>query len=69
MKKSRVAISLLTAAAISVSTLLSGCSADNGKDGVTTVTMLQYKPEAVKAFEKIEQVFNDTHTDIKLNIE
>lgn len=69
MKKRTAAISILTAAAISVSTLLSGCSADSGKDGVTTVTMLQYKPEAVKAFEKIEQLFNDTHTDIKLKIE
>ncbi len=64
-----MAISLLTAAAISVSTLLSGCSADSGKDGVTTVIMLQYKPEAVKAFEKIEKLFNETHDDIQLKIE
>ncbi len=56
MKKRRAAISLLTAAAISASVLLSGCSGDSGKDGVTTVTMLQYKPEAVKAFEKIEKM-------------
>lgn len=69
MKKSRAAISLLTAAAISASVLLSGCSGDSGKDGVTTVTMLQYKPEAVKAFEKIEKLFNETHDDIQLKIE
>lgn len=69
MKKSRIAISLAVATAISASVLLPGCSADSTPDGVTTVTMLQYKPEAVKAFEKIEQLFNETHTDIKLEIE
>lgn len=69
MKKIRAAVSLLTAAAISASVFLSGCSGDAGKDGVTTVTMLQYKPEAVKAFEKIEQLFNETHDDIQLKIE
>ena len=69
MKKSRAAVSLLTAAAILASVFLSGCSGDAGKDGVTTVTMLQYKPEAVNAFEKIEQLFNETHDDIQLKIE
>ena len=69
MKNSRAAISLLTAAAISASVFLPGCSANSDKDGVTTVTMLQYKPEAVKAFEKIEKLFNETHDDIQLKIE
>lgn len=69
MKKSRAAISLLTAAAISASVLLPGCSANSDKDGVTTVTMLHYKPEAVKAFEKIEKLFNETHDDIQIKIE
>ena len=57
MRKGKVAISLAAAAAILTSTLLSGCSADSSQQGVTTVTMLQYKPEAVKAFEKIEEKF------------
>lgn len=69
MRKSRTAVSLLTAAAISASALLTGCSSDGSSDGVTTVTILQYKPEAVKAFEKIEQIFNESHDDIKLRIE
>lgn len=69
MRKGKVAISLVAAAAILTSTLLSGCSADSSQQGVTTVTMLQYKPEAVKAFEKIEKLFNDTHDDIQLKIE
>lgn len=44
-------------------TLLTGCSSD----GVTTI--LQYKSEAVKAFEKIEQIFSESHDDIKLKNE
>ena len=31
--------------------------------------MVQYKPEAVKAFEKMEEKFNETHDDIELTIE
>ena len=30
---------------------------------------MQYKPEAVKAFEKLEEKFNATHDDIHLTIE
>lgn len=30
--------------------------------------MVSYKPEAVKAFEKIEKQFNETHDDIHLTI-
>ena len=32
------------------------------------VEMVCYKPEAVKAFEKIEARFNETHDDIHLTI-
>lgn len=31
--------------------------------------MISYKPEAVAAFEKIEERFNETHDDIHLTIE
>jgi len=62
------AFALLLCAAALVSLLLPGCSgtADNGK---TTVRMLQYKPEAVAAFEEIQRRFNETHSDIELVIE
>lgn len=49
--------------------VLGGCgdsAADNGK---TKIEMVQYKPEAVKAFEKMEEKFNASHDDIELTIE
>ena len=49
---------------------LAGCG-DSSKtsDGKTKIEMVQYKPEAVKAFEKMEEKFNETHDDIELTIE
>lgn len=48
--------------------LLQGYTADSS-NGKIQVTMLQYKPEAVKAFEEIERRFNETHDNITLKIE
>lgn len=45
-----------------------GCGSE-GKNGVVEIEMVQYKPEAVKAFEQIERKFNETHDDIHLTIE
>ena len=56
-------------AAFSSMLTMSGCSFNNNDSGKTVIRMLQYKPEAVKAFENIEQRFNDTHDDIELKIE
>ena len=55
---------------LGTSLLFSGCG-DSGKtsDGKTRIEMVQYKPEAVKAFEALEQKFNETHDDIELTIE
>ena len=39
------------------------------KSGKTVITMIQYKPESVKAFEAMEERFNATHDDIELKIE
>ena len=49
---------------------LAGCG-DSSKtsDGKTKIEMVQYKPEADKAFEKMEEKFNETHDDIELTIE
>ena len=48
---------------------LGGCGGSGTEDGKTVIELVQYKPEAVKAFEKIEQRFNETHDDIVLKIE
>lgn len=68
MKKGKSLKALIMTAAVSSTLLLQGCSA-NGSDGKIQVTMLQYKPEAVKAFEEIERKFNETHDNIMLKIE
>lgn len=67
--KKRNHLTCLTLAATISSLLLTGCSSTSGSDGKTEITMLQYKPEAVAAFEEIEERFNSTHDDIVLKIE
>lgn len=68
MKKRNHLTCLTLAAAIS-SLLLTGCSSTSDSDGKTEIRMIQYKPEAVAAFEEIEERFNATHDDIVLKIE
>ncbi len=48
--------------------LLSGCSTETAS-GKTVIEIVQYKPEAVKAFEALEEKFNATHDDIELVID
>lgn len=67
MNNRRKAAVCMTAVLVSGS-LLAGCGkeADNGK---IQIEMVQYKPEAVKAFEAMEEKFNATHDDIELTIQ
>lgn len=68
--KHRKFITFVTSFAIVLSSLaLSGCGFTKGGNEKTVVRMLQYKPEAVKVFETIEQRFNEVHDDIELKIE
>ena len=69
MNKAKTARSLLLLAALSSTLLLLGCASGESSDGKIHITMIQYKPEAVKAFEKIEERFNAAHDDIYLDIE
>lgn len=69
MNKAKTARSLLLLAALSSTLLLQGCTSGESSDGKVHITMIQYKPEAVKAFEKIEERFNAAHDDIYLDIE
>ncbi|WP_373216817.1 ABC transporter substrate-binding protein [Ruminococcus sp. 5_1_39BFAA] len=48
---------------------LSGCGGNGEENGKTVVEIVQYKPEAVKAFEALEEKFNSTHDDIQLKID
>lgn len=46
--------------------LLSGCGSGREASGKTVVEIVQYKPEAIKAFEALEEKFNSTHDDSDL---
>lgn len=59
-------ISLMLAAVLGTVNL-GGCGEEASSDRAE-VEMVCYKPEAVKAFEKIEARFNETHDDIHLTI-
>lgn len=67
--KKRSHLTCLTLASTISSLLLTGCSSTSDSDGKTEIRMIQYKPEAVAAFEEIEERFNATHDDIVLKIE
>ena len=47
---------------------LAGC-AGSETEGKVEVELVSYKPEAVEAFEIIEQRFNESHEDIHLTID
>ena len=67
--KSRKLVAFTTSiAALASAFSMTGCSMQS-KSEKTVITMIQYKPEAVKAFEAMEERFNATHDDIELKIE
>lgn len=69
MKRKHMVQRLCLAITVLSTFLLQGCARTEKSDGVTEVTMLQYKPEAVAAFEEMETRFNEMHDTIHLNIE
>ena len=69
MKTCAKAAWLVGTGAVAMSALLVGCGAKETADGKTLVEIVQYKPEAVKAFEALETKFNETHDDIELRID
>ena len=67
--KSRKLVAFTTSiAALASAFSMTGCSMQS-KSGKTVITIIQYKPESVKAFEAMEERFNATHDDIELKIE
>ena len=68
MKKTKLLLSLFLIIAMLSSVILSGCGS-GGDSGKIEIELVQYKPEAVAAFEKIEEGFNSTHDDIHLTIQ
>ncbi len=69
MRKREKMISLLLACTLPASMFLTGCGGSKAEDGKTVIELVQYKPEAVDVFEKLEEEFNRTHDDILLKID
>ena len=63
----KAAAVLMTGAAIT--SLLGGCGAKKEENEKTVIEIVQYKPEAVKAFEALQEKFNASHEDIELKID
>lgn len=69
MKKKIKKNTALFACVLMLAGLITGCGSTQERYGVTTVTIVQYKREAVSFFDKLEKEFNASHDDIKLKIE
>lgn len=65
MRKKGFAI--LSCAVLAAGVLVGCGNQDNG--GKTEIELVQYKPEAVEVFKKLEEKFNSTHDDIHLKID
>lgn len=69
MSKIKIKKGIPVAAGIAMAAVsLAGC-AQSQSDGKVEVELVSYKPEAVEAFEKIAERFNETHEDIHLTID
>lgn len=66
MKKKKV-ISAVLAVSMLAAVILPGCGSDENS-GKTEIEILQYKPEAAKYFDQVEEQFNAIHDDIHLTI-
>ena len=69
MKKARLSVIGIFAGILGAGIFLTGCGDSVTENGKTKIEMVHYKPEAVKAFEKMEEKFNASHDDIELIIE
>lgn len=68
MKRKKL-LSALLVLVMCVPMALTACGDSQSSSGKTVIELVQYKPEAVAAFEALEEEFNATHDDIELQIE
>ena len=68
MKRRNQAIAVTLVGCMTAAALFAGCG---GKEntGKTEIEIVQYKPEAAKYFDELEEEFNATHDDIHLTID
>lgn len=65
MVRHALPIALILSIAVSA---IAGCSSRSEYSGAVKIELVQYKQEAISAFDKIEELFNETHEDIHLTI-
>jgi raffinose/stachyose/melibiose transport system substrate-binding protein len=68
MKKTKLLLSFVLIASMLSVLFFTGCESSSSS-GKIEIELVQYKPEAVDAFEKIEENFNKTHDNIHLTIQ
>lgn len=69
MAKNKKLTALFLVTALTLSLLLGGCGNGRNAEGKVVIELVQYKPEAVDAFEELEAKFNAEHDDIELVID
>lgn len=67
--KKKALVSLGMAGVMLAGIALPGCGTEDSNSGKVEIEIVQYKPEAVKVFEALEEEFNATHDDIHLTID
>lgn len=68
-RKVKRGTALFLAMILAIGLCVTGCNKSDKTKGKVVIDMVQYKPEAVDAFEQMQKDFNATHDDIVLNIE
>ena len=68
MRKRKAMMSLLLTGVILSAFVLKGCGAKEDNSGKVEIELVQYKQEATRFFDAIEEEFNSTHDNIRLKI-
>ena len=68
MRKRKAMMSLLLTGVILSAFVLQGCGAKEDNSGKVEIELVQYKQEATRFFDAIEEEFNSTHDNIRLKI-
>lgn len=69
MKHRKLTLCFFLTGSMLAGAMLTGCGSGNADSGKIEIEMVQFKPEAVEVFERLEEEFNRTHDNIHLTID
>ena len=69
MKNKKSPLGLFLTGSVAAGLVLTGCGGGAQNDGKIQIEMIQFKPEAIEVFERLEEEFNRTHDNIHLTID